>query len=169
MTDVSFQITPSNRSATQYEYVRLKGIHPSQVVWPPAWEYVPEVDGYRTPWGDPFVPQTVQITGDVDSFIFEYRYVGDNIGGRGGSFTNLSFGTIADTDGDGVANRHDLDSDNDGISDLLESGADAAIIDLDDNGIIDSGLFTDPNGDGWDNSRRIEGLSLTVEIGRAHV
>jgi len=42
-----------------------------------------------------------------------------------------------DTDGDGVPNHHDLDSDADGISDLAESGADAAVLDRDNDGEID--------------------------------
>lgn len=50
-----------------------------------------------------------------------------------------------DTDGDGVANRLDLDSDNDGISDILEAGGEAS--DADNNGIVDDD--TDTDGDGW--------------------
>ena len=44
-----------------------------------------------------------------------------------------SFVSTRDTDGDGVADHLDLDSDNDGISDLVESGTAQAIIDLDAN------------------------------------
>ena len=43
-----------------------------------------------------------------------------------------------DTDGDGVADHCDLDSDNDGISDLEESGADASVVDLDGDGVYDN-------------------------------
>lgn len=40
-----------------------------------------------------------------------------------------------DADGDGVPNQFDLDSDNDGLSDLAEAGA----VDRDNNGIVDDG------------------------------
>jgi len=43
----------------------------------------------------------------------------------------------ADTDGDGIPNRTDLDSDNDGISDLTESGQNASIVDTDGDGVHD--------------------------------
>ncbi len=42
-----------------------------------------------------------------------------------------------DTDGDGIADYQDLDSDNDGISDLVESGQDASLVDLNNDGIYD--------------------------------
>ena len=40
---------------------------------------------------------------------------------------------LGDADGDGVPNQYDLDSDNDGLADLIEAGA----IDADHNGVID--------------------------------
>jgi len=40
---------------------------------------------------------------------------------------------MQDADGDGVPNQYDLDSDNDGLSDLIEAGA----ADVDNNGVID--------------------------------
>ena len=40
---------------------------------------------------------------------------------------------LDDADGDGVPNRYDLDSDNDGLADLIEAGAE----DRDNNGVID--------------------------------
>eukprot|EP01041_Mallomonas_annulata_P011720 gene11720-24580_t len=51
---------------------------------------------------------------------------------------------VPDTDGDARPNPYDLDSDNDGINDLVESG-NPALVDTDGNGIVD-GL--DPDGDG---------------------
>ena len=51
-----------------------------------------------------------------------------------------------DLDGDGCPNCRDLDSDNDGISDLIESGLDFATIDTDNDGKVDS--TTDGDGDG---------------------
>lgn len=53
-----------------------------------------------------------------------------------------------DTDGDGVPNSSDLDSDNDGISDLVEAGLDPAVYDPDMNGVIDGPQFVDGDGDG---------------------
>jgi len=51
-----------------------------------------------------------------------------------------------DTDGDGVPNHHDLDSDADGISDLAESGADDAALDTDSDGGIDASVPVGDNG-----------------------
>ncbi len=52
-----------------------------------------------------------------------------------------------DTDGDGNRDHLDLDSDNDGKSDLIEIGG----IDADSNGMVDD--FSDADGDGWDRAR----------------
>ena len=53
---------------------------------------------------------------------------------------------MQDFDNDGLPNRLDLDSDNDGISDLTEAGG----IDSDANGTIDN--FADANADGLDDA-----------------
>ncbi|MEQ1732365.1 MAG: Ig-like domain-containing protein, partial [Bacteroidia bacterium] len=57
----------------------------------------------------------------------------------------------ADFDGDGNLNVYDLDSDNDGVADVIEAGG----TDPDGNGIIGSGLGNtatdDTDGDGWNN------------------
>ncbi|NND72255.1 MAG: DUF4347 domain-containing protein, partial [Rhodothermales bacterium] len=59
-------------------------------------------------------------------------YVYNNVGTIAGNLQDpivveyLSFFGARDSDGDGVLNSQDLDSDNDGISDLLESGIDAS-------------------------------------------
>ncbi len=50
-----------------------------------------------------------------------------------------------DTDGDGVPDFQDLDSDNDGINDLIEGGQDPAVVDPDGNGVIEG---PDNDGDG---------------------
>ncbi|MEM9214533.1 MAG: DUF4347 domain-containing protein [Cyanobacteria bacterium P01_F01_bin.150] len=63
-------------------------------------------------------------------------------------FGNNTLQTSIDTDGDGIPNRVDLDSDNDGISDLVESGQNAALIDQNNDGIRDdiaNGISTTPN------------------------
>ncbi|VAW51579.1 internalin, putative [hydrothermal vent metagenome] len=58
--------------------------------------------------------------------------------------TNYNGGVLLDTDGDGVANFRDLDSDGDGLYDLLEAGG----TDSDSNGQVDG--FADIDGDGFD-------------------
>lgn len=54
-----------------------------------------------------------------------------------------------DTDGDGVPDNQDLDSDNDSVSDLVESGQ-TGYSDTDDDGVVDAG--TDTDGDGIQDS-----------------
>ncbi len=51
-----------------------------------------------------------------------------------------------DTDGDGIDDMLDLDSDNDGIADVEEGGG----TDMDNDGLVDN--FTDSDGDGWDDN-----------------
>ena len=53
---------------------------------------------------------------------------------------------LNDADGDGIPNSYDLDSDNDGIPDVVEAGG----TDTDGDGIVDG--FTDNNGDGMDDN-----------------
>lgn len=50
-----------------------------------------------------------------------------------------------DLDGDGVPNYFDLDSDNDGIPDIIEAGG----VDANNNGRVDYVTFTDIDGDGF--------------------
>ena len=58
--------------------------------------------------------------------------------------------SFRDTDGDGIADHCDLDSDDDGISDLEESGADPSVVDTDGDGVYDGttgpGAAVDANG-----------------------
>ncbi|MEM6264780.1 MAG: FG-GAP-like repeat-containing protein [Bacteroidota bacterium] len=60
----------------------------------------------------------------------------------GSSYTSGTSISLTDTDGDGVMNHIDLDSDNDGISDVLEAGG----TDANGDGIADN--FTDSDADG---------------------
>ncbi|MGF1496158.1 MAG: DUF4347 domain-containing protein [Elainellaceae cyanobacterium] len=75
-----------------------------------------------------------------------YTLTGTTSTTRRSSGIVLRLKSITDTDGDGIANHLDLDSDNDGISDLVESGQDAAIVDTNNDGILDS--TTDADSDG---------------------
>ncbi|MEL7001631.1 MAG: hypothetical protein AAFN93_02725, partial [Bacteroidota bacterium] len=56
--------------------------------------------------------------------------------------SSVSTLAVSDSDGDGLSDAYDLDSDNDGILDVIEAGG----IDTDQNGFIDN--FLDDNGDG---------------------
>lgn len=61
---------------------------------------------------------------------------------------------LPDYDRDGVANMFDLDSDQDGIKDIIEVGG----TDVDENGVVD--VLTDTNGDGW--SDHFMGVALAA-------
>jgi VCBS repeat-containing protein len=54
-----------------------------------------------------------------------------------GHIDNINIDVVRDTDRDGTADHLDLDSDNDGISDLTESGQNAATVDTNNDGIHD--------------------------------
>ena len=80
------------------------------------------------------VPHQVRINGSISTFTMNVSLVGpygagyDNI-----ELTLSSCPSSRDTDMDGIRDYLDLDSDNDGISDLVESGATPALIALDTN------------------------------------
>ncbi|MDY7395986.1 gliding motility-associated C-terminal domain-containing protein [Aureibaculum sp. 2210JD6-5] len=61
---------------------------------------------------------------------------------------------LTDTDNDGIPNHLDLDSDNDGITDVTEAGG----TDADGDGVIDG--FTDANNDGLDDATALSPLPL---------
>ena len=75
---------------------------------------------------------------DTDGDGLSQNVDGNNTGAYN---TGLGLG-IPDLDGDGVPNFLDLDSDNDGIPDLVEAGG----ADVNNNGKVD--VFLDVNGDG---------------------
>lgn len=90
--------------------------------------------------------QTPPNTGDAD-YVAGVGTGGNNGGASGGNGLVVIEVTITscDTDNDGVINSLDLDSDGDGIADIIEAGG----IDADGNGIVDN--LTDTDGDGWSN------------------
>ncbi len=74
--------------------------------------------------------------------------------------TNLSDNDV-DFDGDTFANHLDIDSDNDGITDVQESGGQDGNAD----GMADNnaGTFTDTNYDGWDDSHDAGTITTTTD------
>ena len=88
-----------------------------------------------------------ETNGFIDTYIIEISY----------SYTlNCSGGaalSTIDTDGDGVDNSLDLDSDNDGIVDVIEAGGSANSL----TGQIDG--FTDSNGNGFNDTQESVALS----------
>lgn len=89
--------------------------------------------------GDGKIDNYTDTDGDGLSQNVDFNNTGANISG-------LGLG-LPDLDGDGVPNFIDLDSDQDGIPDLVESGG----ADVNNNGKID-GAFIDVNGDGLHDS-----------------
>ncbi|MGD1843946.1 MAG: T9SS type A sorting domain-containing protein [Salibacteraceae bacterium] len=75
-----------------------------------------------------------------------FEYLGTVSGGNLVLSVTPTGKLIQDTDNDGLPNFLDLDSDNDGIADIVESGG----LDADGNGLVD-GAFTDTDDDGWSN------------------
>ncbi len=72
------------------------------------------------------------------------------------------------TDGDAVPNHLDIDSDNDGITDVIESGnMDGNMDGMADDGTA-SGTVVDTNGDGWDDSHD-DGITATIADGSGDV
>ena len=63
---------------------------------------------------------------------------------------------LPDTDADNTPDVHDLDSDNDGITDTRRAG----LSDIDNDGLIDG--FTDTNGDGYDD--QLQGFKPTGKV-----
>ncbi|GAA5224999.1 hypothetical protein GCM10025777_56300 [Membranihabitans marinus] len=72
-----------------------------------------------------------------------------------------------DDDGDGIYNHLDLDSDNDGIYDIVEAGNVSVIaLDVDGNGIIEGSEYTDADMDGLsDDVENIVSSNLTSNLG----
>ena len=81
----------------------------------------------------------------IGNIVSQYEYV--SVDGVTAIIAGSASGT--DTDGDGIVDACDLDSDNDGISDLVESGDTAGInLDADSNGTISLSEGADSDSDG---------------------
>jgi hypothetical protein len=73
------------------------------------------------------------------------------------------------SDGDGIPNYLDLDSENDGVWDIEAAGHDVALLDADDDGQIDPGQAADADGDGMadhvdDDDAEFGGAALNIEV-----
>ncbi len=102
-----------------------------------------DLDSDNDTLSDVLEAQGVDADGDarIDGFT-------DANGDGGNDAQAASLVVVPDTDGDRIYDFRDLDSDNDGLSDLLETAGPAG--DLDNNGEVDN--FSDANGDGLDDS-----------------
>ena len=68
-----------------------------------------------------------------------------------------SIPTPEDTDGDGTPDHQDLDSDNDGISDIVEINGGDVTVDTDGDGMVDG--FVDNDNNGWDDAVEADPVS----------
>ena len=87
---------------------------------------------------------------DTDGDGLSQNVDGNNTGASGSGF-GLGF---VDTDSDGVPNAIDLDSDNDGIPDIVE----ALLVDVNNDGRLD--VFVDANGNGLNDTNELSGSVL---------
>jgi uncharacterized repeat protein (TIGR01451 family) len=115
-------------------------------------------------WKDPAYPGYVDTNLDGVNDNFDYGADSDNDGNP--NFYDTNFAGFVDTNGDGVndnadkdkdgiPNQYDLDSDNDGIPDVVESYG----VDANGDGIIDN--YTDTDGDGF--SQNVDGNNAGVQ------
>lgn len=107
------------------------------------------------------VADMIDLDSDNDGLldVLEAQNADSDLDGRIDSFTDLNSDgaddslegnavQLIDTDMDRIADVRDLDSDQDGLSDLVENYG--AAFDLDNNGLLDN--FVDANGDGLDDN-----------------
>ncbi|HMU09803.1 MAG TPA: T9SS type A sorting domain-containing protein [Ferruginibacter sp.] len=115
-------------------------------------------------WKDPTYPGYVDTNSDGVNDNFDFGADSDNDGIP--NFYDTNFPGFTDTNGDGVndnadkdkdgiPNQYDLDSDNDGIPDVVESYG----VDANGDGIIDN--YTDTDADGF--SQNVDGNSTGVQ------
>ncbi|NNK80704.1 MAG: hypothetical protein HKO93_04330, partial [Flavobacteriales bacterium] len=98
-----------------------------------------DTDG-NDPANDHICSAVFHFPGRVGTVVLNIRtFSGNSI-----RLTEMNFNVI-DTDSDGYIDSWDLDSDNDGIYDVIEAGG----IDADGDGVIGTGAITDTDVDGW--------------------
>lgn len=95
------------------------------------------------PFAAGIYPITIEYFQSTGGKVLHLSYSGGSFAQTAIPFSILSTTEISDSDGDGIPNEFDLDSDNDGILDIVEAGG----TDLDHDGIVD--VFVDADGDGW--------------------
>lgn len=102
------------------------------------------------------LPDLIEARGvDIDGDGRIDGFSDSNFDGLDDGVANASPGAI-DTDGDSIADFRDLDSDQDSLSDLLETRG--ASLDSNNDGVLDS--YTDANGDGYDDALATQPLEL---------
>ncbi len=115
----------------------------NQIVQAQAGQSARAIDGNQVSGGDYVNYSRLHILEGVS--YFEADFVTRNAGGGPGIYVANAC-TFKDTDGDSIPDHLDLDSDSDGISDLIESGQDFTTVDTDNDGQLDS--TTDADSDG---------------------
>ncbi len=103
------------------------------------------IDIYGRKWGA--VGKTLRKIDGDGNFYGATITLTENAIDMTGPFNCVQGDFTKDTDGDGTPDYLDLDSDNDGIADVIEAGG----TDPDNDGVIGSGPITDTDGDGLSN------------------
>lgn len=140
----NFSFQSANSSSFKFTLLNLSDAAIAKVQWELQATCVP-----RDSDGDN-VPDYFDLDSDNDGILDSIESQGINTlsplvdANADGLFDEYNGLVLADTDGDGVLDYLDLDSDNDGIYDLVESGCGAP--DLDYNGQIDPGTVVGLNG-----------------------
>ncbi len=116
-----------------------------------------ENSGARLDTDGDLIPDSLDLDSDNDGILDVVEAGGTDANNDGmadgtidsvnGGIPTSALGLIpVDTDGDSYKDFQDLDSDNDGMSDLAESGRNIATSDTNDNGVLDNGNDVDKDG-----------------------
>ncbi|PKV48068.1 putative repeat protein (TIGR01451 family) [Aquimarina sp. MAR_2010_214] len=95
--------------------------------------------------GDVINNQTIMLVGNSSTLITELVVTSSNVGSGDTVAYSIFGGVICDADNDGISNQLDVDSDNDGIYDVVESGGTPSTTNL---GEADGAVGTTPTTNG---------------------
>ncbi|WP_038033329.1 Ig-like domain-containing protein [Thermopetrobacter sp. TC1] len=142
-------------SGNEQEYLGNFNIFPDEVsgqVEPSTWngDDIVRGDGSGTTENRGTIRFSPAVLGTDGVSVITFDYNRSN-GAYSLMFPSMTFTALGDTDSDGIPDYADVDSDNDGISDLIESGQQQAAFDADDDGVHDgaqdaNGVPVDANG-----------------------